>query len=223
MDFAATTSFLAARDPDWIQVVIVVGIVVLSMLGSAAKWIAQQFSEARERAAQQRGRRMFEINQPAAHDEDELPRGIPPFAAPPPVVGRTSRRRAETENMPPVIEKVFEVLLEKTAGTPLEGRMRELMPRRPVPPPKRKLETATRKPTRPPAPPKKPMTIAEREQRFPEQTDQRTGHVQTHIASLDSPEAEHDEFRESLVLDDPDAVRRALILSEIRAPPVAMR
>lgn len=248
-----TISLIAQRG-DWLEGAIIIGIVVLSMIGSAAKWFVQKLAENRERAAAQRGRPMFEPGtsdsgrfeqRTLRHDQDRR-HEVPPFAAPPPIIiSRTTRRGAAPT--PPVVEKVWEILLEKTAGSPLERRIRELVPPRPTPPPIRKAAPSQKKVVRPPVPAAKgPMSIAEREalrervsqtqaeretqrlidreQQFTDQTDQRIGHVQTHIAAQEIQEPYSEEFHDLMdALDDPAAVRRALILSEIFAPPLALR
>ena len=174
---------------------------------------------------------------------------IPPFAAPmPPVIHRT--RKTTTQTPPPVMERVMEVLLEKAAGTKWERRVREMIPEPPPPPAARPSDPRVRKQTAQRSPqtqrPNRSTTIAEREanreqtrqteveretqrlvqreQQFTDDTDQRLGHVATHIAAADIRDsASADAYEVAIALDDPDTLRRAFIYSEILAPPLALR
>jgi hypothetical protein len=226
--------------------------VVLSAIGSAGKWVVQQIAERRERNARQRESMSLDTPRPATTIHSGAENDIPPFAnRVPPTLERT--RRTTMPSQPPVMERVMEVLLEKAAGTKLERRIRDAMPQQPAPPPPpaaRSSEWRVRKPAATggarPQKPARSMTLAEREvkrdrtrqteveleaqrlmqreQRFTEDTDQRLGHVTTHFAGdevRDSISADTHEV--ALALDDADAVRKAFVLSELLAPPLALR
>ncbi len=244
------TSVLAQRG-DWLEGAIIVGVVVLSMIGSAGKWIVQQIAESKERNAERREgmpirtpQRQTATIRDRSGDSSTPPsvETLPPSMRPPHV--------PTTQAPSPVMERMMEVLLERASGTPLEGRLREMMPKRPAPPPTPRAARAGRgsQPARPVAPPaaKRPMTIADREalrervikteaereaerlaqreQQLTDQTNQRIGHVETHITAVDTHESDSSEFREMLdALDEPAAARRALVLSEILAPPISLR
>jgi hypothetical protein len=184
----------------------------------------------------------------AAHPIDSDGSDIPPIAAPmPPLFHRT--RKPTTQPPAPAMERVMEVLLERASGTKLERRIREMIPQSPTPPPPpaaRTSEPLVRKQTAQRQKPTRSITIAERaahrdqtrqteveletqrltqrEQRFTDDTDQRLGHVVTHIAGADVHEsASADPYEIASALDDADSLRRAFILSEILAPPLALR
>ena len=255
-----STIFLAQRS-DWLDGAIILGIAVLTMIGSLGKWIVKQIAEKRERTAKQReGMSIDPARTPGTIPREQATirrdnsdaSNMPPFAAPmPPVFHRT--RNATTQTPPPVMERVMEVLLERATGAKLERRVREMMPQPPAPPPPpaaRSSEHHLRKQTAQRTPqtqkPTRSITIAEREanreqtrqteveletqrltqreQRFTDDTDQRLGHVVTHIAAADVRDsASADAYDIAAALDDPDALRRAFILSEILAPPLALR
>lgn len=248
MIYALATAVLAQR-ADWLEGAIIVGIVVLSAIGSAGKWIVQQIAERRERNARQREGMPINPPRPATLHGD-ADQDTPPYAAPaPPMLERT--RRTTLPSQGPVMERVMEVLLEKAAGTKLERRIRDAMPQQPAPPPPPSArEPRVRKQAVPrqvrPQKASPSMTLAEREvkrdrtrqteveletqrliqreQRFTEDTDQRLGHVTTHIAGAELPEsASADTYEVAGALDDADAVRKAIVLSEILAPPLALR
>ncbi len=255
-----STSYLAQRS-DWVEGAIIVGFVVISMLASAGKWIVKQIADKREQDAQRReGMPIDPPRTPGTVQREQATirrdnsdaSNIPPFAAPmPPVFHRT--RKTTTQTLPPVMERVMEVLLEKATGTKLERRLREMMPQPSAPPPPpadRSSEPRAHKQTAQRAPqtqkPTRSITIAERvanreqtrqteveletqrltqrEQRFTDDTDQRLGHVETHIAAADVRDsASADVYDIAAALDDADSLRRAFILSEILAPPMALR
>lgn len=245
------TSFLAQPDGKWIEVAVIVVIVALSALSSAGRWIVKQIELNKEKEAR---RRQGQLNpqQPALPPGRPVTKGIPPFAAPaPPIAPR--RQTREAPPTPPVMERVLEVLLERTTGTPLERRIREAVEKKvaPPPPPARKTpkeRSAERQSVRQTQQRKedRPVTVAERaalrdrarqtaveqeeqamirrEQKLTEDTDQRLGRVETHIGGTEvrdtSPADPYDLYA---MLDNPESLRRAILLSEILGPPVSLR
>lgn len=245
---------LLAQRADWLEGAIILGIVVLSAIASAGKWIVRQIAEKRERTARQREGIPLEMPQTPVASQRDYAEGpdIPPLAAPvPPTMTRPARK--EIAPPPPVMERVLEVLLERTAGTPLERRIREAVEKTgtPPPPPTRKAQpkrASTQQPARPQQPrtPARPLTIAEREaqrdrakqtaveleeqqmirreQKFTEDTDQRLGRVETHIGGTEVRDSgAADPYGLAPLLENPESLRRAILLSEILAPPLALR
>jgi len=252
---------LAQNFDNWIEGAIILLIVVISALGSAGKWIVQQIEIKRQKDALRRSGTYIDDTVPSTMNRkrsptrtDEMERsGLPPIAVPIPPVMRPAHRPA-SQTPPPVMERVMEILLEKTTGTTMERRVREIAERvqrpAPPPPPAQTSEPRVRRQsaklvTQPPKP-GRPMTVAEREarreqtrqteveretqrliereQQFTDDTDQRLGSVGTHIQSAEIRDpSSMDAFALGLTLDDPEAVRRAFVLSEILAPPLALR
>jgi len=245
------TVFLA-QGSDWIDGAIILGLFVLSAIASLGKWIVRKIAESRELEAKRREGMPVDSPRTSAtirRDKDDSA-DFPPVAPPtPPVIQRT--RKTTGQPPPQVLERMMEVLLEKATGTKLERRLREIMPKPPAPPPavrpseQRARKQSAQRPSQA-RKPARPMTIAEREahrertrkteveleaqrlakreQQFTDDTDQRLGHVVTHIREADERNSTSTDVHSlATTLDDPDALRRAFVLSEIIAPPLALR
>ena len=166
------------------------------------------------------------------------------------VIQRIPMKPGDASNM----ERVFEVILERATGVKIERETRPVAtpPPLPAPPPlvRSSPQVAVRKrKTQSAAQPAKPISIAERgrrrdeqfekkrtgaehesaqmierQQRFTRDTDQRLGHVETHIEAFGRDDAPGES--DSTAGDDllgRIALRDAIILSEILAPPLALR
>lgn len=195
--------------------------------------------------------RLPDERHPARREEADRAE-IPPYAAPvPPSMERT--RRTTMPSQPPVMERMLEVILEKAAGTKLERRIREAMPQQPTPPPPPSARTSdgrvrksSAQRTARPQKATRPMTLAEREsnrdrtrrteveqesrrrlqrdQQYADDTELRLGRVETHIHADEIRDSDSmDSYNLATGLEDPDALRRAIIYSEILGPPVASR
>jgi len=248
----ALANFLI-QAPDWVDGIVILIIVVFSAIGSLGKWIVRKIEESRERLERDgtRTSRRPTMRPPPTLQPDELPDQDPsirPFSAPvPPKIPRppTSGRPVQ----PPVMERVFEVLIEQATGKKIEHRGTDQSLKRPPPPPARPQTPAhkgvvQKRTTARPAP-SRPQTIAvrenarqqaceteveretkriaQREQQWTDDTDRRLGHVETHIPSLSADEMGADAIDLSDAFDNTTSLRRALVLSEILAPPLALR
>ena len=233
----SSDSLFLAQGVDWIEGAIILAIVLISAIGSAGKWIVQKLAEQREEQARRRAKTFVEFpSEPAEVREDHLHQ--PRIPAPP---QRPARRTIESAQ-PPVMERVLEVLLERTTGTTLERPVREIVqkaqPVRPPPPPKKAQPAPKPKPVRTSIAQRERQKeellaqkaerlrreaarIEAREDHLPEEIDLRLGHVETHIAPEEAATP-----ADEMAVSDPFArvsIQDALLIHEILSPPLALR
>lgn len=171
----------------------------------------------------------------------------------PPILRRVIKRIETSSGNEPAMGRVLEMLLEQATGKKIERHAPPAPQPPPVPPaaqrPTVRRSQAPRTRAAPPAsPPARTMTIEEREQlkagqlaqrqtraereseemtsresQLTREIDQRLGHVGTHVASgRDNARPETEPAEQSDLLER-TSLRDALVLSEILAPPLALR
>ncbi len=173
----------------------------------------------------------------------------PPIASPvPPTPRRTVQGSPTIPGEASNIDRVFEAILEKATGVKIERPTRPFQtPPTPPPPVRPSPQVVARKQRKKTTPqPGKRTSIAERErrhaaqlakrqtgaehetavaiereQRFTRGTNLRLGHVETHIEAFSRDEAPIDSIESDLL--DRVSLRDAIVLSEILAPPLAIR
>jgi len=218
-------------DGDWVEAIIVVIVLVGSALSALAKAITNKM----------RKQQMPDLLEPESESSEPEParrtRPIPPVARPLSqpierrVIVRTQRpissqdeKRADYEfevALPEAVRPLVEMLLDKTVGD-AEERPR---PAPPPPPPRvsrprpQRPRSQRRQLEKPSAP-----AITEREARLrdiAEREERRIGHVETHVAPTTTEELQAQPGVAGLL--DRRSLRRAIILSEVLGPPLALR
>lgn len=248
MNVYAQYSAALAQTPDWVEGLIFLAIVVLSAIGSLGKWIVQKMQERRERQEGQRRALTLDetppvrpyppIRQPVPREKRTA---APPTAAP---VGRPLEGPPASPQHPPILERVFEVLVEQATGQkidrgkssnrparrtmpppappptpdrPTSGRRRDVAPGASAPSPRTSDRTQTRRSEKVSHPGER------RERLLTEDTMSRLGSVETHVPPTSIEEAGFSPIDVHHTFDDSNALRRAIVLAEILSPPLALR
>ncbi|MCH7595293.1 MAG: hypothetical protein IID35_01935 [Planctomycetes bacterium] len=213
----------AGGSRDWIQGVILLLVVGLPVLNKIVKAIAAKLSGTEDET---------EAPTPPQHRDRSRPpvaraRGSKPQPAhqPPPPVARPQpprpavsppRRSAPQDAPPPAFAPLIEMIRER-----IEERPRVRQQQRPGPKPEEKPQRKPVRSARPSSTKKRKQreSIAEREQRLAKQGEERMGHVRE---GLVTPVVERPSDHRHMWMTR-QSLRRAIVLSEILAPPLALR
>jgi hypothetical protein len=173
---------------------------------------------------------------------------VPPLASPfPPSVRRVLERIQTSSGDAPTMDRVLEVILERATGVKIERKASPPAPPVRVHPSSSPADRARKTPRT--HQPTRPMSIDERERRQAEKlaekrtraeretarmteseqqrsrdTDRRLGHVGTHIEAFNRDDVPGEsEITPQADLLDRISIQDAIVLSEILAPPLALR
>lgn len=216
----------AGGSRDWIQGVVVLLVIGLPVLNKIVKAIAAKLSGTEdETEAPTPPQRRDRSRPPVARARGSKPQ---PAHQPPPPVARPQpprpavsppRRSAPQDAPPPAFAPLIEMIRER-----IEERPRVRQQQRPGPKPEEKPQRKPVRSARPSSTKKRKQreSIAEREQRLAKQGEERMGHVREGLVTpvVERPSDHSDHWHTWMTRQ---SLRRAIVLSEILAPPLALR
>lgn len=216
----------AGGSRDWIQGVVLLLVVGLPVLNKIVKAIAAKLSGTEdETEAPTPPQRRDRSRPPVARARGSKPQ---PAHQPPPPVARPQpprpavsppRRSAPQDAPPPTFAPLIEMIRER-----IEERPRARQQQRPGPKPVEKPQRQPVRSARPSSTKKRKQreSIAEREQRRAKQGEERMGHVREGLVTpLVERSIDHSDHWHTWMTRQ--SLRRAIVLSEILAPPLALR
>lgn len=216
----------AGGSRDWIQGVVLLLVVGLPVLNKIVKAIAAKLSGTEdETEAPTPPQRRDRSRPPVARARGSKPQ---PAHQPPPPVARPQpprpavsppRRSAPQDAPPPAFAPLIEMIRER-----IEERPRVRQQQRPAPKPVEKPQRQPVRSARPSSTKKRKQheSIAEREQRRAKQGEERMGHVREGLVTpVVERSIDHSDHWHTWMTRQ--ALRRAIVLSEILAPPLALR
>lgn len=216
----------AGGSRDWIQGVVLLLVIGLPVLNKIVKAIAAKLSgtedETTSPTSPQQGERS---RPPVARARGSKPQPAhqppPPVARPQPPQPAVSppRRSAPQDAPPPAFAPLIEMIRER-----IEERPRARQQQRPAPKPVEKPQRQPVRSARPSSTKKRKQheSIAERERRRSRDREERMGHVREGLVTpvVERPIDHSDHWHTWMTRQ---SLRRAIVLSEILAPPLALR
>lgn len=215
----------AGGSPDWIQGVVLLLVIGLPVLNGIVKAIAGKLSGTKDETASPTPQQRERSRPPVARARGSKPQ---PAHQPPPPVARPQpprpavsppRRSAPQDAPPPAFAPLIEMIRER-----IEERPRVRQQQRPAPKPVEKPQRQPVRSARPSSTKKRKQheSIAERERRLSRAREERMGHVREGVVApvVQKPIDHADHWHTRM---NRQSLRRAIVLSEILAPPLALR
>ena len=225
---------LAARGfDDWIQVAVLALVFGLPALNGVVKAIAAKLNKTKAEAESpmpppRRERSRPPVARPRGSKPDPAHQQGPPVARPQPPRPTASqpRRHAPKEAKPSAVGSLIELIREhiEEKPRPAPPRRPTAKQERPLPKPAKKIQ---RQPLRAALPStikksKRRVSISERERQQAKRSEERLGHLREGVvAPIVEQPIDHSEHWHTRM--NRRTLRRAIVLSEVLAPPLALR